>query len=71
MPTSESDLSKTIWALVGLYLAQGIAGMAFFFFWAYAIWILFKQDRVLDACAAAVVAPIGAIYGFLRFFGFL
>lgn len=71
MPTSENSVPKEIWMLAAIYLAQGIAGMAAFFFWAYAIWILFKQDRVLEAFAAAVVAPIGAIYGFLRFFGFL
>jgi len=41
------------------------------FFWGYAIWILLKQDRFLEAAIAVVLAPLGAIYGFLRFFAFL
>jgi hypothetical protein len=70
-PAKNDRIPKEIWQLGAIYLAQGIVGFAALFFWAYAIWILLKQDRLLDAAAACIVAPIGAIYGFLRFFGWL
>lgn len=47
------------------------AGSAVAFFWGYAVWILLKQDRFLEAAAALLIAPLGAIYGFLRFFSWL
>jgi len=48
-----------------------LAGLAVGFFWLYAVWILLKQDRFIEVAIAVVLAPLGAIYGFLRFFNLL
>ena len=51
-----------------LYVFAGVSGA---FFWLYAVWVLLRQDRIVEAAGAFVVAPIGFLYGFLRFFGLL
>jgi hypothetical protein len=56
--------------LLGLVL-YGVAGLFFLFFWLYAVWTFLKQDRFIEAGIAVVLAPLGMIYGFLRFFGIL
>jgi hypothetical protein len=72
MPQSQDNgIKHTLLALAAFYLAQAIIGGGAFFFWCYAVWILLKQDRFLDAAIAGLLAPLGALYGFLRFFAFL
>ena len=53
------------------YVVWFICGVSALFFWVYAWFTLLKDSRVLEAAAAFVVMPIGAIYGFLRFFNLL
>ena len=69
MPASEHERVTRI-VLAGI-LAYVAVGASIGFFWFYAIWILLKQDRFLEAAVAFVLAPLGAIYGALRFFGWL
>ena len=38
-------------------------------FWIYAIVDLFQRDKVLEAAAAFILVPLGALYGLGRFFG--
>jgi hypothetical protein len=49
------------------YAIAGFVG----FLWLYAVWFLLKQDRFLEAAAALIIPPLGAVYGAMRFFGFL
>ena len=38
-------------------------------FWIYAIVDLFQRDKILEAAAAFILVPLGALYGLGRFFG--
>jgi hypothetical protein len=53
---------------IALYV---LAGAVVCFFWLYAVWGFLKQDRFIEAAIALVLAPLGAIYGLLRFVGWL
>ena len=66
-PTKDDSLFDVLKPL----LFATVGALVIAFFWFYGIWKLFQQDRVFDAAAAFVIFPIGIIYGFLRFFGWL
>lgn len=62
------NVGKTLFALISIYIVGGAIPA---FFWLYAVWFFIVHDRFIEAALAFVLAPLGAIYGFLRFFGFL
>ena len=64
------EFLKDVWAEGGrglfwssLLVASGLG------FWIYAIIDLFQRDKVLEAAAAFILVPLGALYGLGRFFG--
>lgn len=67
----KDSVKSTLFVLAAFYLAQGVIGLSAFFFWGYAVWVLLKADRFLEAAAALMLAPLGMLYGVLRFFGWL
>ena len=68
---SNAEHEHTTRIVLGGLLAYIFSGLVICFFWGYAIWVLLKQDRLIEVAIAVILAPLGAVYGFLRFFGFM
>ena len=66
---SNAEHERTTRIVAGALVLYVAAGGATAFFWAYAVWVLLKADRFIEAGIAFVLAPLGALYGLLRFFG--